>query len=211
MTAFIVLKYADRVEMLADGAVYSEDGTLTDIRRKIVAGRSLAVMTRGNADAGLLFGQAVAIHSEVSGFDETMEWLAGKLAERSGTEPEFGFELITAGISETRGPVIHYATTNAYMDGVPAWTLIDAGSDLGGGGNVELEPKDFADSLVPAGIAAMDAMRQLPGTNPVKPDLPAVFGIGGQIDHAVVREGIVSVQTVHVWPDEIGRKINPRL
>lgn len=84
MTAFIALKYPDRVELMADGAVYAEDGTLMDIRSKISAGRSLAVVTRGNATAGKLVADAIAMRSMASGFDATMEWLQETLSARSG-------------------------------------------------------------------------------------------------------------------------------
>ncbi|NTA35980.1 hypothetical protein [Agrobacterium salinitolerans] len=211
MTAFIALKYPDRVELMADGAVYAEDGTLMDIRPKISAGRSLAVVTRGNATAGKLVADAIAMRSMASGFDATMEWLQETLSARSGQVPEFGFELVVAGISETEGPIILYATTNSYMDGIPAWTLLNAGSNVCGGHDVPLVEADFEHGLFPAGVAAIDLMRQSPGVNPVKPDLPPVYGIGGHIDHAVVRADGVTLERVHEWPEDVvGQKIEPR-
>jgi len=211
MTAFIALKYPDRVELMADGAVYREDGTLVDIRSKIATGRSLAVVTRGNADAGKLVADAIALRSMASGFDETMEWLQKTLSARSGQTPDFGFELVVAGISEEEGPIILYATTNSYIEGLPAWTLLNVGTNAFGGNEVPLVEADFENGLFPAGVAAIDLMRQTPGTNPVKPDLPPAYGIGGHIDHAVVRIDGVTIEQVHQWPEDmVGQKIEPR-
>lgn len=210
MTAFIALKYPDRVELMADGAVYAEDGTLMEIRTKIAKGRSMAIVTRGNATSGKLVADAIAIRSLASSFDETMEWLQETLSARSGQVPEFGFEIIICGVSEEEGPIILYATTNSYMDGIPAWTLLNAGTNIIGGHDVPLNEADFEHGLIPAGVAAINLMRQSPGINPVKPDLPPVFGIGGHIDHVVVSEAGVTYSRVHEWPeDKVGEKIQP--
>ena len=146
-----------------------------------------------------------------SSFDETMEWLQKTLSARSGQTPEFGFELVVAGLSEAEGPIILYATTNSYIEGLPAWTLLNAGANVCGGNEVPLADADFENGLFPAGVAAIDLMRQTPGTNPVKPDLPAVFGIGGHVDHAIVRPEGVTLERVHEWPEDVvGQKIEPR-
>lgn len=211
MTAFIALKYPDRVELMADGAVYAEDGTLMDIRTKIAKGRSMAIVTRGNATSGKLVADAIAIRSLASSFDETMEWLQETLSARSGQVPEFGFEILICGISEVEGPIILYATTNAYMDGIPAWTLLNVGTNAFGGHDVPLVEADFEQGMFPAGVAALNLMRQSPGVNPVKPDLPAVYGVGGHIDHAVVRADGVTLERVHEWPEDVvGQKIEPK-
>lgn len=59
------------------------------------------------------------------------------------------------------------------------------------------------------GYVVMDTMRRVSGVNPVKPDLQAIYGIGGHIDLAVVNCAGTKVETVHVWPDVVGEKIDP--
>lgn len=140
MSAFIALKYADRVELMADGAVYSDDGTLLDIRRKIEIGCNCAVATRGNADGGRTFGQLVCALTDVFGFDAGIERIQNHLLGRAGEEPAFGFEFVVCGISEARGPVILYGTTNQYDEAVPAWQIFDAGDELAGGGRLSTLP-----------------------------------------------------------------------
>lgn len=219
MSAFIALRHANGVELMADGAVYEQDGTgtLVDVRRKIEIGKFCAVTTRGNADAGQAFARVVTDLCDTMGFDAAMERVEDRLKARSGKTPILtsAFELVIVGISESRGPIILYATTVPYKDGVPAWQLIDAGHELAAGPQIDisslrLTQEDMAMGLSRCGLRILDAMRQVPGITVTNPEHPPHHGIGGQVDHAVItpEEGTMIV-TGHVWPDEVGKKISP--
>jgi hypothetical protein len=53
MSAFVSARFADSVQLLADGAAYDDFGVITSFERKIIAGKisPVAIAVRGNAAA----------------------------------------------------------------------------------------------------------------------------------------------------------------
>lgn len=187
MSAFIAVKYEDRVELLTDGAVYNEDGTLTDIRRKVWNSDTIPLAITGRGDICQVENVArfiIGIADACGSFDLMIERLQAMLDRRHGIVQQHNSEFLIVGISERQGPIIlHFATMQ--IDGYPAaWTLSDCGTDVLAGSDCvppqELyKDKEFRD-FAPA---VMEWARQKKGINPTKPNLPAVHGIGGRMDH----------------------------
>jgi hypothetical protein len=217
MSGFYTFAYQDRVELLVDGAVYTEDGVLIDIRQKVqVASKTpIAVTGRGSADAVSMMAWAITAKADLCGsFDKTIEWLREKYGERSGTSVGAHHELVIVGISEEYGPSVWYVTTTSYVEGCEPWTVYNAGGELMGGGPVDISVvglgnEDFAVGLRENGGILMELMRRKAAPNPVKPYLPHLYGIGGHVDHVVVSATGNTVERIVEWPDVIGQKIDP--
>lgn len=216
MSAFYAVNYGDRIELLTDGAVYEADGTLTAIKRKVYASDRLpiAITGRGAANAIELVAFAFLLGVGNETVDQTLDAIGDKLvklaAKAAMQETPPAFEIIIAAISESRGPVLLYcATGDFYGAGYVPFSLIEAGNEIGGGPNVDPTGIVTTNGLRDCGVEIFERMRRVPGPNPIKADLPAIHGIGGHVDHTVVRADGVTVERLHTWPDVVGRKIEP--
>lgn len=212
MSGFYALAHADKIELLTDGAVYEPDGTLTAIRRKVWTSERHPIAITGRGSGAVeAFATVLNFHAAmVDTVDAAIpDWQ--RLLDRQRARREWPpFEIVIAAISETRGPVILYAaSTDAYGVGVDLWKLVDAGNELGGGPSVDTTGLDTSDGLRSCGAELFERMRRTAGPNPVAPELPAVYGIGGHVDLTVVRPEGVTVERIHEWPDVVGRKIDP--
>ncbi|MBB4002647.1 hypothetical protein [Aurantimonas endophytica] len=219
MSAFHTAVYPDRVEMLTDGAVYRNDGTLIGIQEKVWRSSDipLAITCRGDMrTAGVLIPSILRVASAGS-FDLMIELLPDILArgKQRGVPAGRDFEIVIAGISETTGPFTAYLTSTKYQEGVDAWTLLNMGTDFGGGmALTESELAALGDigpetSLEDIGVPLFEAMRRKKGPNPCRPDLPSLFGIGGHVDWTVVDADGARTRRLHTWPDKVGEKIDP--
>lgn len=211
MSAFIAVKYADRVEVMTDGAMYEDDGTLVAIERKIHVSTvvPLAVTGRGHNVAEVAT-VITSIADACGSFDDTIDRMYRLLAMRKGTTVPKDAEFLIAGISERHGPVLlHFATTQ--IQGYPeAWTIQDLGDGVLAGGS-EIPPPELYEGreFKDFGPDILKLARTQKSINPTRPDLPPVFGIGGRIDHTVVTTSQIVVECIHRWPDVIGTKIDP--
>lgn len=216
MSAFYTLNYGDRIELLTDGAVYEDDGTLTAVRRKVWHSERIpmAVTGRGNASAVQLLAMAVLLPDAYGSTDRVLEAVPGLLdkmaaKQHGGAKPGY-FEIVIAAISETRGPVIFYASSaDCYGAGYVPFTLVEAGSEFGGGVPIDPAGIDVSDGLRTCGAEIFERMRRVRGPNPTAPELPPLYGIGGHVDLTVVRPGGVTVERLRTWPDVIGEPIDP--
>lgn len=220
MSAFYALCFEDRIEILTDGAVYRDDGTLMDIRRKIWVSDHVPMAVTGRGGARLVENIAAAFLAlSVQGsFDKTIELIMAAMDARKGSEPlAEHIEVLVAGISESSGPRLFYvASTNGHgFATFEPWQVYDAGFELGGGPMptpdeaAALGFTDVAGGLASFGADLFEAMRRKPAENPIKPNLPPVYGIGGHVDHTVItREGI-EITRLRTWDDRIGEPIDP--
>lgn len=213
MSAFYAVAYEDHIELLTDGAVYADDGTLLDIRRKVWTSDRLPMAITGRGDSGLVEAMAnvMLLVSCIGTFDEAVERIDGMLQRRAEKGAHADFEMVICGISEERGPVIYYfATVNVHgSEGLEPWRIHDAGCELGGGNPVDANDIDAGDGLLNIGVELFDRMRAVPGPNPAQPDLPHLYGIGGHIDWTVVAANGAETMRIHEWPDVIGEPIDP--
>lgn len=217
MSAFYAVAWPDRAELITDGAIYADDGTLLDIRSKVWASPTmpLAVTGRGNIGAVDAMTAMIRVISARRSVDLVLDSVATMLDRHQGKELE-PFEIVVAAVSEQHGPAIYYfANVDAYGSFEP-WTLYGPLPELGGGSPLsDHDQALLADlygedgTLRNAAVPLMEAMRRQAGPNPVKPLLPDLYGIGGLVDFTTVSVAGAETVRLHEWPDVIGEKIDP--
>lgn len=221
MSAFYAINYGDRIELLTDGAVYMEDGTLIATREKVVRLASIpaAITARGALEPMDAVGFYLEMVGAVTGsFDDAMIYLDRFIA-KVNEQGAPAFEMVVCGISEQAGPVMAYfCTAQAHPQFEPykLYQIFDA--ELCAGAALD-SPAEMAAAGITAdsvrhGLAAkgadiMELMRRRAGPNPIKPDLPPLYGIGGHCDLTVIRADGVTTTRLRTWPDRIGEKIDP--
>lgn len=217
MSAFYYEIFPDRIELLTDAAFYSDDGTLSAIGRKVWASEHLPLAVTGRGDREAIASVAAALMAAaavMTTVNEVVNCLEKMLADRKGGTPAEHIEILVAAISETDGPASFYANTHG-RDGFEAWQLYRMPEAFGAGPqptDTEIEAilqADDGKGLDQVGVPLMEVMRRKAGRNPVKPDLPEIYGIGGFVDLTVISALGCTTETIHAWPDEIGKKIDP--
>lgn len=216
MSAFYAVAYGDRIELLTDGAIYTDDGTLVGIHEKYFCSDyvPLAITGRGEWAVVEAFASAIVALSACGSFDRTIDLVAEFLNQKKTAGVPAPCEIIVTGISETDGPtILYFSTTDAYnLPGFEPWTLFDVGQEWGGGsslGEAELAGIDASAGLADCGVALFEAMRRKPGVNPIRPDLPQLYGIGGHVDLTTITKDGCVTRRLRVWPDIVGEKIAP--
>ena len=215
----------DRIQMLVDGAYYSEDGILQKIGDKAYISEDvpMAVITVGHADAGHKIAETLIGLSGCGSFDFAMV-LANKVVNGLNRVdwPEHGHVVIfIAGWSETKGPEQYVFTTKSPGNGIEALTLYAAPEGFGNG--IPLSPEEMAaigltheqmgnpspEFFEEKAVAWVEAMRAKPGANYTRPSLPPIRGIGGHLDLITITAEGVSKRRLKTWQDRIGQKIDP--
>lgn len=220
MSAFYAMNYGDRIELLTDGAVYTDDGTLIGVAEKVARLSSIPAAMTSRGDVGAL--AAFRLYLESAGaragtFDGAMALFAATLEGLKHRRVP-ACEIVVAGISETAGPTIAYAATVAmHADFEPFALYAIEGPEFGGGPAITLQdlraaglaPSDFAGGLAGRGADLFELMRRRKGPNPAMPGLPEIHGIGGHVDLTTVRATGATTTRLRTWPDAIGAKIDP--
>ncbi|PJI44167.1 hypothetical protein [Ciceribacter selenitireducens] len=220
MTAFILCPYADRVEILSDGAAYSPDGVFLGSHCKVMVSDVVpfAVVGSGTiSETSLLAAMILAAAEATGSVDDALAILAGSLeAVREKASGGLGMRMAIGAISETRGPVCFVFSTFADpASGVPAFTLQEMprcfaqGAAPTGADLAEYGPISIGDGLEKDAVFMLDCMRRQKMTNPSDPDREPFYSVGGHIDLTVVRADGYEQRTLHTWPDVVGEKIDP--
>lgn len=216
MSAFYALAYADRVELLTDGAIYQPDGTLTDIRSKVWASHHVPMAVTGRGPSVVVETMARLVVTLAAGgtFDGAMDRLAEVVAGRRDQECPQHFEMAIVGMSGAHGPCVYYFASKDAYGAFEPWTLyripdgeLGAGAELSGEDMANIG--DASDGLLGAAVPLFEAMRKQKGPNPTDPAAPHVHGIGGHLDWTVVDASGVATVRLHDWPDVVGEKIRP--
>jgi hypothetical protein len=128
------------------------------------------------------------------------------------------FNLAAAGYSEAKGRVVGFSISHSdLMPGVAPFVAEEGETHMSPGprplenGEMNFDwPSPLWDSkrVVEWGIAGMEAMRNLPNSF-YKSNDESWHSIGGHIQHVVVSKTGIEASIVHVWPDWIGRLIDP--
>ncbi|WP_242221210.1 hypothetical protein [Shinella zoogloeoides] len=214
MSAFYALAYSDRIELLTDGAIYSDDGTLVDIRMKVHLSEDVPLVITGRGSSAVvdLFAAGMIALSGCGNVDHALQEIDAMLQRRADQGAPEEAEWLLASISETRGPMLLYAATaDLYGYGLEPWRLHDVGKEWGGGPAVDCGDIDASCGLRDCGAELFERMRQVSAPNPAKPDLPPIHGIGGHVDLTTVLADGCTVERLHTWPDTVGEKIDPRM
>jgi len=220
MTAFILCPYADRVEILSDGAAYSPDGVFLGSHCKVVASDvvPLAVVGSGTISETSLLADMILTTADATGsVDDALALLAGSLeAVRATATGGIGLRMAIGAISETRGPVCYvFSTFTDTASNVPAFTLQEMrrcfaqGSAPTGEDLVAYGPLSIGDGLEKDAVFMLSSMRRQRMTNPAAPDCEPFYSVGGHIDMTVIRADGYEQRVLHTWPDVVGEKIDP--
>lgn len=233
MSAFVSVVYPDSIRLLTDGAIYTDKGVLIDVRRKVWTSEGLpvAVTGRGSSEAITVIAGAITMMADLMPVKSVDDMLVGLetffagMGERGFPEGQMGEYLIVAW-SETRGPVQYYVTSvtaPGYNEGVQPFQLTRITSPflVAGAADEATFVADLAfigltadtlsgsDAMRQYGADILEVMRRRPGPNPIAPEQPHMFGIGGQADLTTIAPDGVKVETLRRWPDRIGEKITP--
>ena len=222
MTAYLGFPYPDRIELLADGATCLPSGMLVAATDKIVVSSHLpmAMVGRGLHRDLRQITDAIVTLSSCGSVDDTLDALAGSLDDvrtDPGEPPDQNFEIVIAAYSESRG-ALQYVLRSYELNGEPSWALIDKSGQMIGGGEMP-SPQDVIDASLTAetfaigaaegGLALMEIMRRIPGSDPTREGATHGFWIGCHVDHAVVSADGVKVRRLRTWPDQLFRSIDP--
>jgi hypothetical protein len=229
MSCFISLAAPDGAFLLTDGAVWSAvDQTLVDIRRKVYLARSarLAVTTRGPFEVGKTIAEEICARADEIGaaaMIENLQAFADDIREERGPlDGLYSLQvLVTAYIPGIGG--VHRS-----FDSINSRHRDDAGTKF------ETEPFEvfqppqtfvsgtgisvpdlMANDLLPrygestskwfrrTGVGMMEIIRRRPiGVN-------FAWIVGGQCDLTSLTKAGGRVETLQVWPDRIGERIDP--
>lgn len=169
------------------------------------------------AAAALVADVIVAGGGDGASVDETLAAVDKMLtARREGAAQDRNhYELLIAGISETKGPVQAVFSSLAY-GGQSAFTLYFLPVMYAG---PHLTPAEVASLGVPPGAgdsglagwgeALIELARQHADIAPAQPDQPPHYGIGGQLNLTVVSAAGACTTRLLTWPDKVGEKIDP--
>ncbi|WCK22958.1 hypothetical protein [Agrobacterium pusense] len=224
MSMFYSLCMNDRIELLTDGAWYLDDGTLVDIGTKVRRSTSkpLCATGRGSTDVVKKFTLLVTTIADFSpSVDHAITEIASRLGqvwERRDEAVQNHAEILISCISESLGPTNLYWCSGNFYSHLEPWVLHNVGHEIGGGGIVSDEALALAgitpERMAKEGFAQLCAevfelARREKGSNPMKPENPPLYGIGGFIEHTVVTAAGVTTTKIKEWPDEIGKPIDP--
>lgn len=212
MSAFLSFPYADRVEMLTDGATCLPSGRLIAKTTKVKASERLPMAITGRGRHVELEQMIDWILSLPGTVDEVLGAVAWALQNGHFGEGAFPYEVIIGAISERDGPNHYFFRSEGVEESpigpIKPFTLYAWGDQpLVGGCEVtaadlgDLRPDAAANGLKAIAVPLFDAMRRksrwtVPGVN------QEAYWIGAHIDHAVIRPDGVTIERIHEWPDE---------
>lgn len=219
MSAYYAVAYADRIELLTDGAIYTDDGVVVETREKVWRSERLplAFAGRGNNSSIQLMGLALdAVSIAGKSIEEILEWLSGTL-ETKRRQGAPAFDGIIASVSKTNGPQLHWFTTYGEFEGFEPFKLYDVGAEWGGGPTPTDEtlaawgfPEKMSNStLAESGPDLFEAMRQTKMAHLAAPGQPMLHAVGGHVDLTTVTAKGSTTKRLRTWPDKIGEKIKP--
>lgn len=222
MSAFISLPYADRVEILTDGATCFPSGRLLAKTCKVTASQHVPMVITGRGNYGDLeqIAEAILGATECGSFDATIDALVDALGAGSFVKRHYAYEVVIAGISEAYGPRHYFfrsePTPETPFGAVAPFTLVDwGGMPLVGGAvmtDEELAAADvtrqsFESGLRDVGIPLFEIMRG--NSKDGTPEFGDAYWIGAHIDHTVVDASGVRIERIHEWPDKLFEVISP--
>jgi hypothetical protein len=220
MSAILTSTTATEIEMLADGLVYENDGTIVERREKIyVSDRMpLAINTRGSAAVGNLIVTVARLMELTGSFEAVLRTLSGTLSQHASRFAELpAVEIVIAGLMNGM-PQTWRAYTHDMGD-QPAFAFWMLDERYVGGAMGEPTATDWeALGVVPdasdgilrlAGVAAMECLRAMPGPVYGVEDGGEVCGVGGHVQYVRIgADGSVTNEILHEWPGDVaGQKV----
>ncbi|MFG1399914.1 hypothetical protein [Roseixanthobacter pseudopolyaromaticivorans] len=203
---------SDRIHVLSDAAIYDRrTGVLTDLAMKILPlPRANAVFSsRGSAEAFAWFWAACSL-TNYEGHDGFRRAADDVWEEFQRIAPGVSCEVMVAGWSDAagRGEVL-YRCAEQIHEGLPpgAWYVL--GDVAAFGFDLDVDPASF-DPVVDALPAFQHARREVNDLSFGRGEPVWGHGVGGWVSHVVVAPGgEPECETLHMWPDVVGDRIEP--
>lgn len=207
MSGYYAVAFQDRIEIVSDGAHFGRDGVLTAIERKVSRSFLLPVAVTGVGVAADLAEMKLKVMeaTELASVDAALAQLRHTLHDAPKHVDQESVILVAA-MSERMGPqlftwsnvdriLLNRGRSHAFGPGLSTDELLALGVDF-----------KHPDGLREDGVAILGAMRS---------KASAPFGmmeghyVGGQVDWTVVDAAGARGETVHRWPDTVGKLIQP--
>lgn len=219
MSAFYAVAYGDRIELLTDGAIYADDGTIIETREKVWRSDRLpmALACRGNSLAVAAVEMILTASTVGRTVDEALEKFADHLENRPRLR-DVAIDGIIASVSDSGEPQLNWFTTYGGFDGFEPFVLYDVGGEWAGGPTPSAEtlakwgfPERAAiESLAECGADLFGAFRATKMAHLAHPDRPLLYAVGGHVDLTVVDATGARTSRLRTWPQDVpGRKIEP--
>lgn len=220
MSAFYAVAHSDRVDILTDGAMYDDNGVVTDLVTKVWRSETLPIAFAGRGNAAMTqlgIGMMLDVPSVLGSVDRTLALFADALAkqERWHAIPIDG---VIGSISDAGQPQLHWFTTYDGFDGFEPLTLYDVAPRWGGAPTPAPEtmalfgfPERFT-TETPAeyGADLFEAFRRTPMKHLAHPAQPLLYAVGGHVDLTTVRASGCTVERLRTWDaDRVGENIDP--
>lgn len=219
MSAIMTSTTANEVELLADGLLYEDDGTIAARREKIYVSDRLpyAINVRGPSGVGDVLVMAARVMEGMGDVAEVLRMISRNIEDnekfRELPSAEVTFAMVYDGQPQTwRGYTHDFGEQKAGT----FWMLDDR--YVGGAMGAPTEEDWAALGVVPeapegilrkAGIAVMERLRALPGPVYGVEDGPDVHGVGGHVQYVRLgADGSVVNEIIHSWPEDVpGQKV----
>lgn len=228
MSGVLAVAYPEAAMLITDGAGYDNAGILRTVGPKVTTAKvaAFAVTTRGHAEAGVIFQQALCDCADLMGTAGAVARL-GDLVERIRDDIAVDLtggnavQVIIASWTVAAGGqcfAFHTGRTDAARPAYEVWEL-PAFFAFG----PSYRPEDAASTpakrggetmtayMRRAGADIMEVMRRRPGNAGEGMDVPdgLFFGVGGRCDLTTVSVAGAKLETLRVWNDRIGCKVDP--
>ena len=221
MSVYLLVEKSASIEIVTDGGAWTHDGVLRAItsKVKVIEHMPAVVLGRGAARAVEWFAQIAG--EDCPTFDDLVDRAADLIAEtiwQAAREVDeamlSSYQVLVAGWSDRRHRLEAY-----YAEAATAGTLRPASPAMWSGPG-EAWRRFLSSTAHPAaredfdpaedGVRWMEAMRREPITFGLA-DGPSSrgYGVGGFVEHVSVKRGGIARQIVRVWPDAVGKPVDP--
>lgn len=228
MSGVLAVASPEAAMLITDGAGYDDAGILRRVGPKVTTAKTaaFAVTTRGHADAGDILQRALCAYADGMGTVRAVAGLAD-MVERIRDETNVdltggnGVQVIIAAWTVDAGGQCFAFHTGFTSIARPAYELYELPNYSAFGSSYRQEdaatiPPKRRDETMQAymrrvGADIMEVMRRRPGTAAEGMSVPAglFFGVGGRCDLTTVSVAGAKLETLRVWNDKIGRKVDP--
>ncbi|MEX0406902.1 hypothetical protein ABGN05_14655 [Aquibium sp. LZ166] len=220
MTAFFAAAYEDRIELLTDGSVVRDDGTIANLADKAWRCDTLPIAFAGRGNVGALIMTGPVTLGMLAACGTVDGTLAAFIDELETGLPRLrGAKIdgVICAISEADGPGIYYFTTADTVAGFDPFVLYNV-TPIHGCGSEPTEEAfaayGFPERLLtePLSDCGADMFTVLRATKMPHENAGGhlVYGVGGHADLTTVTPEGATTRRLHTWPeDQIGLPIDP--
>lgn len=228
MSAILAVACPEAAMLITDGAGYDDDGILRRVGAKVTLAQAapFAVATRGNADIGDVVQQALCHYAASMGPVQRLSCLPD-MVRRIGDEATIdlsgdnGVQVVIAAWTLGAGGQCFAFHTGLAEAARPAFELYELPSFYAFGPSYRPEDAATVPAKRPdeamtaymrrAGADIIEVMRRKPGTawGSSKVAMGTFFGVGGRCDLTTVDRAGARLETLRVWNDKIGCKVDP--